>query len=201
MKKILFSLFVASMLSNAAFSQKSKSIAVIGYFAGKAEALERFPMQKLTHINFSFVHLKDGKLSVDRRADSICINKMVTYKESYPRLKVILSLGGWGGCKDCSAVFATAKGREVFAKSVKQTMKYFKTDGIDLDWEYPAIPGYPGHAYSPADKGNFTLLIKALRKEIGPKLCCAVHMLISPLSIMTRAVIQRAPTFGTQAAR
>jgi chitinase len=169
MKKILFSLFVVSMLINSAFSQKSKSIAVIGYFAGPANALESFPIQNLTHINFSFVHLKDGKLSVDRRADSICINKMVSYKESYPRLKVILSLGGWGGCKDCSTVFSTEKGREVFAKSVKQTMKYFRTDGIDLDWEYPAIPGYPGHDYSPADKGNFTSLIKVLRKELGPK--------------------------------
>jgi chitinase len=169
MKKILFCLFVVNILSIPAFTQQGKSIAVIGYFAGPAKSLENFPIQKLTHINFSFVHLKDGKLSVDRREDSVCINKMVSYKESYPWLKVILSLGGWGGCKDCSAVFATEKGRADFAKSVKETMQYFKTDGIDLDWEYPAIPGYPGHEYMPADRQNFTSLVKLLRKELGRK--------------------------------
>lgn len=48
-------------------------------------------------------------------------------------------------------------------------MQYFKTDGIDLDWEYPAIPGYPGHDYSPADRKNFTSLVKTLRKALGAK--------------------------------
>jgi chitinase len=48
-------------------------------------------------------------------------------------------------------------------------MEYFQTDGIDLDWEYPAISGYPGHAYSAADKKNFTLLVRTLRKELGSK--------------------------------
>ena len=48
-------------------------------------------------------------------------------------------------------------------------MGYFQTDGIDLDWEYPVIAGYPGHAHSAADKKNFTLLIKTLRKEFGTK--------------------------------
>jgi chitinase len=169
MKKILFVFLGAIFISISAFSQKGRDIAVIGYFAGPASALENFPIGKLTHLNFSFVHLKAGKLSVDRAADSVCINKMNTFKESYPRLKIILSLGGWGGCKDCSPTFATADGRKVFAKSVKETLKYFRIDGIDLDWEYPAIPGYPGHDYSPADKKNFTSLVKALRKELGTR--------------------------------
>jgi len=169
MKKFLFSLLIANILFTPAFCQKKKDIAVIGYFAGPSSALDNFPIQKLTHLNFSFVHLKEGKLSVDRNADSACIRKMVGFKEGHPSLKVILSLGGWGGCKDCSDVFATAKGRQVFAKSVKQAMKYFGTDGIDLDWEYPAISGYPGHAYMPADRENFTSLVKSLRKELGSK--------------------------------
>ncbi|MBD0365650.1 MAG: glycoside hydrolase, partial [Flavisolibacter sp.] len=77
------------------------------------------------------------------------------------------SLGGWGGCETCSPVFATEAGRKEFARSVKRINRYFKTDGIDLDWEYPAIPGPPGHPYAPEDKQNFTLLIKALRKALG----------------------------------
>ncbi len=169
MKKLLFGFSVVVGISLSSYSQKGRDIAVIGYYAGPSRLLDSFPIQKLTHINFSFVHLKEGKLSVDRAADSACIQKMVAFKQKYPSLKVILSLGGWGGCKDCSAAFSTNKGREVFARSVKETMQYFKTDGIDLDWEYPAIPGYPGHDYSQADRGNFTSLIKSLRKELGAK--------------------------------
>ena len=169
MKKALFSLIAVSILFISAFSQKGKGIAVIGYFAGPAKALDSFPIQKLTHLIFSFCHLKDGKFSVDRAADSACIQKMVSFKQKYPALKIILSLGGWGGCKDCSPVFSTNKGRDVFATSVREVMEYFQTDGIDLDWEYPAIAGYPGHPYSPADRKNFTSLIKALRKKLGSK--------------------------------
>jgi len=169
MKKFLFPFLVANILSFTASAQQGKDIAVIGYFAGPAAALDNFPIQKLTHLNFSFVHLKAGKLSVDRATDSACIQKMVSFKQKYPGLKIILSFGGWGGCKDCSPTFATQKGREVFARSVKEAMNYFKTDGIDLDWEYPAIPGYPGHEYMPADRENFTSLVKSLRKELGPK--------------------------------
>ncbi|RYF94920.1 MAG: glycoside hydrolase, partial [Chitinophagaceae bacterium] len=49
----------------------------------------------------------------------------------------------------------------------KELGNYFKTDGIDLDWEYPSIKGYPGHAYSKDDKDNFTALVKTLRDTLG----------------------------------
>jgi chitinase len=52
---------------------------------------------------------------------------------------------------------------------VKEVNDYFKTDGIDLDWEYPAIEGHPGHAYQAADKPNFTALVKAIRNSLGDK--------------------------------
>jgi chitinase len=76
-------------------------------------------------------------------------------------------LGGWGGCAPCSDVFAAAKGREEFVASVKELIAYFGADGIDLDWEYPTVPGYAGHKYAPADKESFTALVKQLRKILG----------------------------------
>jgi len=168
-KAILATLLGINILFSSSFAQQNNNIAVIGYFAGRASALDSFAVQKLTYLIFSFCHLKDGRLSVDRAVDTACIQKMVSLKQKYPSLKIILSLGGWGGCKDCSASFATRKGRKAFAKSTKHVMKYFQTDGIDLDWEYPAIAGYPGHLYSPIDKENFTSLIKVLRKKLGSK--------------------------------
>lgn len=169
MKKVA-SLFITILFwIPASFSQTKKPIAITAYYAGSATRLDSFPINKLTHIIFSFCHLSGNKLSVSNANDSICIAHMVALKEENPFLKVILSLGGWGGCKDCSAVFSTEEGRNEFSASVKELTDYFQTDGIDLDWEYPAIEGFPGHTYSPDDKKNFTALIRALRKALGKK--------------------------------
>jgi len=82
-------------------------------------------------------------------------------------MKVMMSLGGWGGCKTCSDVFNSAKGRKEFAQSVKEISGYFKTDGIDLDWEYPVVKGFPGHTFRQEDRANFTSLLKELRRVNG----------------------------------
>src|SRR6202035_117208 len=98
--------------------------------------------------------------------DTATIKHLVLLKEKNPKLKVILSLGGWGGCRSCPDVFSTDSGRKEFARSTKELTDYFHTDGIDLDWEYPALENVPGYAFSPDDKDNFTLLVKQLRKSL-----------------------------------
>ena len=148
---------------------QQKEFSVIAYYAGPVERLDSFPIGKLTHLIFSFGHLKGNRLQIDNAGDSACIRKMASYKRRYPKLKIILSLGGWGACQHCSSVFATEKGRDEFARSVKQLNEYFGTDGIDLDWEYPAIAGFPGHAYSIDDRDNFTALVQRLRAVLGNK--------------------------------
>lgn len=142
---------------------------ITAYYAGNANSVNQYDVAGLTHIIFSFCHLKGAKLAVDNAADTATIQQLVALKYKNPQLKVLLSLGGWGGCATCSDVFASKKNRKEFAKSVKRLNAFFKTDGIDLDWEYPAIEGHPGHAFNAADKENFTALIKSLRKDLGNK--------------------------------
>jgi len=165
MKKML--LLFSLLFTCQCFAQPGKSFCITGYYAGPAHRLDSFQVSKLTHIIFSFGHLKGNQLHIGNAADTACIQKMVSFKAKNPSLKVILSLGGWGGCAACSPVFATAGGRKEFAASVKELTDYFHTDGIDLDWEYPAIAGYPGHPYEEADKKNFTRLLQSLRKSLG----------------------------------
>ena len=62
-----------------------------------------------------------------------------------------------------------AANRQAFAASVLELLKRFDADGIDLDWEYPAIPGYPEHRYVPEDKQHFTLLVRELRQVLGDR--------------------------------
>src|SRR5690606_34229347 len=144
-------------------------ISVIAYYSGNADAIDKYDVKKLTHIIYSFCHLKGSRLHVDNKGDSATIKKLVSLKKDHPTLKVLLSLGGWGGCEFCSPGFSTDSSREEFAESVKELNDYFKTDGIDLDWEYPGIPGHPGHAWKAEDKPNFTELVKSIRNSLGQK--------------------------------
>jgi chitinase len=157
------------IFSTSTFAQKNKKFDVIAYYTGDDKLINEYEIAKLDQIIFSFCHLKDGKLSVDSPKDSTTIKHLVTLKAKNPQLKIILSLGGWGGCEPCSSAFSTAEGRLTFAKSVKEVSDYFKADGLDLDWEYPTIEGLPGHLFQPADKTNFTELIKILRSTLGKK--------------------------------
>ncbi|MCS3802185.1 glycoside hydrolase family 18 protein [Niastella sp. OAS944] len=141
--------------------------AFIAYYSGNATDIDRYQIQALTHIIYSFALLRNNQLYVSAAAGNI-LKKLVALKKKNPRLKVVLAFGGWGGCKPCSPLFAVAANRKVFAQSVLAILQRYKLDGIDIDWEYPAIDEGPaGHAYSPADKQTFTELIKALRAELG----------------------------------
>lgn len=146
---------------------EANNFSVIGYYAGNAEKVKDYPIEYLTHIIYCFCHLENGLLHVDSKNDSATIEALIKLKKRNPELKVILSLGGWGGCAPCSDAFSTEKGRNDFSISTKNLLQYFKADGIDLDWEYPAIPGYPGHTYTAADKENFTQLLQSLRNTLG----------------------------------
>ncbi len=164
---LLLLLTVFSLHLSAQKTTAKKPIAVIAYYAGRTTMIDSFEVEKLTHLIFCFCHLKGNMLSVGNARDSATIQRMVALKSRNPNLKIILSLGGWGGCETCSPVFLTSKGRKEFAKSVRDLNNYFGTDGIDLDWEYPAIEGVPGHPYSPDDKPAFTQLVTQLRRKLG----------------------------------
>ncbi|QNL48292.1 glycoside hydrolase family 18 protein [Olivibacter sp. SDN3] len=164
--KLTFTLLFILFLKHNSIAQ-AENFSVIAYYMGDGEQINEYEVDKLTHIIFSFCHLKDNKLYVDNARDTATIEKLVALKQQHPRLKVMLSLGGWGGCAPCSEAFSTPEGRKIFAQSVKDINSYFGTDGIDLDWEYPTIEGHPGHLYQPQDKQNFTSLVSELRHVLG----------------------------------
>jgi len=164
----MYSLFLSftTCLIFCAVATRSKAQTIIAYYNGDARAISLFPVNELTHIIYAFGYLKDGKLSIGN-TDGVALTRLVKLKQKYPSLKIILSMGGWGGCRTCSAVFSSQRGRQVFASSVATTLNRFHADGIDIDWEWPAGPGYPGHPWSLADRDDFTALIETLRKELG----------------------------------
>lgn len=165
-------LFVCTFLlvfANAQSNTSNNNISVIAYYSGDASTLDNYDVKKLTHIIYSFCHLRGNQMTVANEKAGATIRKMVSLKKINPDLKVILSIGGWGGCETCSQVFSDSGNRKAFATSVKELMEKYDADGIDLDWEYPAILGYPGHRFVPEDKVHFTELIKQLRRSLGNK--------------------------------
>src|SRR5690242_1144260 len=124
-------IFLFSVLGCAA-AQPVSSFRVVGYYSGTTIPVDSFEIEKLTHLIFCFGHLEGNRFAIHSAVDTATIKRMVELKSRNPKMKVMLSLGGWGGCKTCSDVFGTEQGRREFAQSVKELTAYFKTDGIDL---------------------------------------------------------------------
>src|SRR5688500_4229687 len=168
MRSRIVLLLLVCGITTFSFGQRN-NFTVTAYYFGGPEKVDSLALDKLTHIIFSFCHLTGNKLTVDDEKDSLAIKKLVAAKKRNASLKVLLSLGGWGGCKTCSDVFSSAAARKEFSQSVLDLCKSYGTDGIDLDWEYPVVEGYPEHPYKPEDKANFTALVRELRSTLGNK--------------------------------
>ena len=166
MKQLLWFVMFTAFAINLTAQNKPK---IIAYYTGDVNTLVKYPIGKLDQIIYSFLHIKNDSLSFDNENSKQTLLALTALKKKHPSLKIIISMGGWTGCANCSASFSTAMGRETFAKTTLKILETYDADGIDLDWEYPAIEGPPGHHYEKADKENFTELIKILRQYFGPK--------------------------------
>jgi chitinase len=169
MKKNLLrsTVWICSVLFLTGLSNSLRAQQIIAYYSGKVKQIDKYYNRQINEIIFSFCHLSGNRLTVDNEKDTLTIRALVALKKKNSQLKILLSLGGWGGCKTCSDVFSSDSGRTEFAGSVLALTNYFQTDGIDLDWEFPALAAYPEHPFKVEDKVNFTSLIQTLRNKLG----------------------------------
>ncbi len=151
----------------AVASTEPAPLKVIAYYMGDGSDLARYDFNQLTHIIYSFLHLNGNQLAFDNDQDKQALARLVELKKDYPHLKVLLALGGWGGCETCSDIFNSEENRVAFAQSAVTLLRENNSDGLDLDWEYPTIPGYPDHKFADYDRDNFSALVKALRSAFG----------------------------------
>ncbi|MFC9326738.1 glycosyl hydrolase family 18 protein [Kitasatospora sp. NPDC057015] len=109
-------------------------------------------------------------------------NQLKKLKAKNPKLKILISLGGWTYSKYFSDAAATDASRKKLVSScidmfIKGNLPVDAGyggagsaagifDGIDIDWEYPGGGGHLGNHESPNDKANFTLLLKELRTQL-----------------------------------
>jgi len=140
---------------------------------------ERIPFEKLTIINYAFFYpLPDGSLvgrdtvgdnlylrgfSDPRHGDLKAGTPLIKLAHS-KGVKVMLSLGGWEESSNFPQVAASESKREHFAHSCLEQIRRYGFDGIDIDWEYPCLEIHNG---TPADKQNYTLLLKTTRDSLN----------------------------------
>ena len=161
-----FLFFPDSMQAGPAFP-KPKQV-VIGYVAGYSGIIntEAIEAEKLTHINYAFVDIRNNQAWLHNEStDTVNFRKLNGLKKRNPDLKILISIGGWSWSKHFSDAVLTDSSRKLFAVSAVNIIRDYHLDGVDIDWEYPNMPG-DGNTYRPEDKHHYTLMFEALRTEL-----------------------------------
>ncbi len=140
---------------------------IVGYVFGRTEApLPDIKAAMLTHVNYAFAFIDNGEVILRSAADSANLATLTALRTMNPDLKILLSVGGWGGSEGFSDAALTDSSRDRFAKSLVRLIEDHDLDGSDIDWEYPGQPG-AGNTYRPADRANFTHLLASVREHFA----------------------------------
>ncbi|MFC6634942.1 chitinase C-terminal domain-containing protein [Microbulbifer taiwanensis] len=176
------------------------------------------PWGKITHINYAFAHVgSDYSVSVGNTSDPANpatgmewpgvpgaetdgdygykghFNQLSKYKEQYPDVKTLVSVGGWAetgghfnehGDRVADGGFYTMttnadgsinhQGIETFANSAVDFIRTYGFDGVDIDYEYPTSMNDAGN---PLDFGvanplraylmdSYVVLMRVLREKL-----------------------------------
>ena len=142
---------------------------------------QTIPYSKYSIINYSFFKPNfDGTISgLDAWADENLLQGKINYQTEpnthYPNtslvdlahqagVKVLISIGGWTESYLFSRIAADPRKRKKFASECRRLVEKYHLDGIDIDWEYPGVADRDG---KPADKQNFTFLLRGIRDSLN----------------------------------
>ncbi|GGN29267.1 chitinase [Actinoplanes campanulatus] len=127
---------------------------------------------------FSAENSVDGVADVAGQPFAGNLNQIAEIKAKNPKLKALISLGGWSGSKYFSDAALTDASRKKLVSScldlwIKGNLTGLPEgvaagvfDGVDLDWEWPGSAGEVGNVIRPEDKQNFTLLAAEFRAQL-----------------------------------
>lgn len=170
MKYLLFvSFLVVFACSKKADTSSSKII--VAYVAGwKNLDEQQIPAEHITHINYAFAHVDSAGLVAPMspllsRRDSLNFIKLNSLKKRNKDLKILVSIGGWTHSKGFSDAVLTEEGRKKLTASGIDYLIMHQLDGLDFDWEYPALQG-DNNPVRPEDRDNFVLMLKSFREAL-----------------------------------
>ncbi|GHT97466.1 hypothetical protein FACS1894142_2070 [Spirochaetia bacterium] len=134
---------------------------ILGYVNCNGAVTEQ-DAKNLTNINVAFVRLcKDGSINTDNLG---IVSRFAEIRKWNPAIRLVASVVP----KEAEAFTVCAAGeklREAVGKACADLITTYGFDGVDFDWEYPCVPSN-GVDSTIADKHNFTLLCRQVRKAI-----------------------------------
>lgn len=118
----------------------------------------------IDQLNYSFALIRDGRASGShwRGAETVA-----AFLRKHPHIDGVLSVGGWGA-DGFSDACMTDEGRKLLAESMLELMDAHGFVGIDVDWEYPGVPG-TGIVSRPEDVENWYALLGLLREGLDAR--------------------------------
>lgn len=167
--------------------------------------VKNIPWTRVSHINYAFAHVDGGnRISVGDTADpdnpatgmtwpgvngaemdnSLSyhghFNLLTRYKRQHPRVKTLISVGGWAESRNFYTMATNADGSvnqagiDTFADSVTAFLDRYGFDGVDIDYEYPtALPdsGNPNdwalaNGRRKGLQAGYNALMKTLREKL-----------------------------------
>ncbi len=161
----------------------------------------------VTHIIYAFLHVCgpgqlpedapkcQGKVdfeiatsAIDDRFDGA----FARLKARAPHVKVVASVGGWGGSDPLFHIADAAAPRAAFARSAADFLRtHAAFDGIDVDWEHPTNNGAANGVQlgSPADGQGYADLMAALRSSLDSLTAENGHKYLLTAAINTQHAI------------
>ncbi|MGO8720505.1 MAG: glycoside hydrolase family 18 protein [Acidobacteriaceae bacterium] len=158
--------FVLGLSCSPALARSTKFVIAAYIFPGKTILTpDQVAAKKLTRVNFAFANIEHGRIVEGDPSDAENLATLVGLKKENSDLTVLVSVGGWLWSGRFSDASLTEASRAKFIDSVAAFITRYNLDGLDIDWEYPAMAGAAGNVFRPEDKQNYTLLLKELRER------------------------------------
>jgi chitinase len=118
----------------------------------------------VTRINYAFANIQDGRVVLGHPDDAANLAVLAGLRKENPSLTILISVGGWLWSGQFSDAALNEESRQRFIESAIEFIRLYNLDGLDIDWEYPGMPGV-GHPFRSEDGRNFTVLLRELRNR------------------------------------
>lgn len=120
-----------------------------------------------THINVAFARIVNKTIYLEDH-QYVTLRDIGQLRKTNPKLKILLSVGGSGNHRGFSDMVVNHASRKIFIKSVKDLLRNYTLDGIDLDWEFPVIHNSNSAlklAVAKRERQHFSQLLREIRAE------------------------------------